>query len=71
MVSTLLPPQPATAINPQGLVTVDDAASYLALGKTTVRQMLLDGTLHAVRLRRCVRIRWSELQTLAAQGDCA
>jgi excisionase family DNA binding protein len=70
MVPTLLPQQPAAAVNPQGLATVEDAAAFLRLGKTTVRAMLLDGTLHAVRLRRCVRIRWDELKALAGQEIC-
>jgi excisionase family DNA binding protein len=58
-------------VSPDGLATIADAAAFLRIGKTTIRTMLLDGTLNAVRIRRCVRIRWSELQTLAVQGGCA
>lgn len=47
------------------VVTVADAARALAVSELTVRRMLSSGELHAVRLRRTVRVPVRELEAVA------
>ena len=44
------------------LLTVEEAAGLLGVGRTTVYQLVADGQLPAVRLRRCRRIARHDLE---------
>jgi excisionase family DNA binding protein len=44
------------------LLTVDEAARLLAIGRTSVYQLIWDGDLTPVRIGRCVRISVAELE---------
>lgn len=50
------------------LVTVLEAADFLRLSERTVWQMIHDGDLPAVRLRRSLRLRRADLERLVAEG---
>ena len=43
------------------LVTVEQAAEILGVGRTTVYELLADGDIRAVQIRRCRRIAVTEL----------
>ncbi len=43
------------------LVTVEQAAEILGVGRTTVYELLGDGEIRAVQIRRCRRIAMAEL----------
>jgi excisionase family DNA binding protein len=47
-----------------GLATIEQAAKFLAVGRTTVYAMLRDGQLAAVKFRNARRIPWSALYKL-------
>jgi excisionase family DNA binding protein len=44
------------------LLTVDEAARLLAVGRTSVYQLIWDGELTPVRIGRCVRLAVAELE---------
>lgn len=52
-------------LNPDPLLTVDEAASYLNLSASFVRQRITDGTLPARRFGRSVRIARSTIRAYA------
>ena len=54
-------PQP-TAVQPL-LLTAEEVAILLAIGRTKVFELLASGELPAIRIGRCVRISRGELQT--------
>lgn len=47
-----------------GLATIDQAAKFLAVGRTTVYAMLRDNQLAAVKFRNARRIPWAALYKL-------
>jgi excisionase family DNA binding protein len=49
------------------LVTVREAARLLALGRSTVYELIARGQLPTVHIGRSVRIRVADLETLVAQ----
>jgi len=56
------------------LLRAEEAAHLLNVGRSTVFQMLADGTLPAVRFGRSVRVRRADLDTLIearVSGDAA
>lgn len=48
------------------LITVADAARILAIGRTSVYQLIWDGQLHPVRIGRNVRFTITELERFVA-----
>ena len=51
------------------LVTQAKAAKILGCSRLTIRNMVLDGTLHPVNIRGALRYRVSELRELAEHGS--
>lgn len=51
----------------QGLLRVRDAAEWLGVGQTKIRQWIDRGDLPSVQLDSLVRIRMEDLETFAAQ----
>lgn len=53
-------------------VTLDEAATYLGISKTTLRDFLDSGELPAIRLggrSRLVRIAWKDLERFASRHN--
>jgi excisionase family DNA binding protein len=48
------------------LATVSDVARHLAVSRSTVYQLMESGALPYVKLGRCRRIRWSDVDALIA-----
>jgi excisionase family DNA binding protein len=65
-------PRPSGAIDaphstdPRELLTVDEVADILKVGRTTVYELLNSGDLPSVTIRRCRRILPSDLNTYIA-----
>lgn len=49
------------------LVTVEQAAEILGVGRTTMYELLAEGDIRAVQIRRCRRIAMSELRAYVAR----
>lgn len=51
----------------QVLLTIEQAAQRLALGRTTVYSLIQRGELKSVRIGRAVRVRTTDLDAFAAE----
>jgi excisionase family DNA binding protein len=49
------------------LLTIPDAARVLAIGRTTLYELIADGALEVVRIGRCARVPLDALQTFVDQ----
>ena len=58
--------QSATGLRP--LATVPEVAAYLSLSRSKVYQLMDDGALPHVKLGRCRRIRWADVDALIEQN---
>lgn len=59
-----------TAETPRdGLATVEQAAKFLHICRTSVYAMVRDGELAAVKIRNAKRIPWSALHKIADGGN--
>lgn len=54
--------------NPDPLLSIEDTAQYLGLSAVTVRRMIRDGRLTAVRLGAAIRVRRSAIEQLLADS---
>jgi len=50
------------------LATVEEAARFLCLGRSTVYQMIAAGSMPSVVLGSSRRLRWSDLERIVAEG---
>jgi len=57
----------ATATVVPILLTIPDAARVLAIGRTTLYELIATGTLDVVRIGRCARIPLAALQAFVDQ----
>ncbi|HEV2344517.1 MAG TPA: helix-turn-helix domain-containing protein [Actinocrinis sp.] len=48
------------------LVTPEEAARALRLGRSKIYELMASGAIESVRIGRCRRIRWSALESYAA-----
>jgi excisionase family DNA binding protein len=53
---------------PPLLVTIPEAARLLAIGRSTLYELIAAGQLATVRVRRCARISVDELQEFVAES---
>ena len=51
----------------EGLATIPEVANYLKVGRSTVYELMNSGEIPAVKVRRCKRVRWSDLEVFIAQ----
>lgn len=58
----------ATETPRDGLATVEQAATFLQICRTSVYAMVRDGELAAVKIRNAKRIPWSALHKIADGG---
>ncbi|WP_045877110.1 helix-turn-helix domain-containing protein [Pseudofrankia sp. DC12] len=56
---------------PKLLLTVEEAADVLGLGRTTTYALIRTGALKSVRIGRARRVRVTDLDAYAAQLDAA
>lgn len=56
------------AVKKDGLATVEEAADYLSVCRTSIYAMIRDGQLAAVKIRNAKRIPWSALHKIADGG---
>lgn len=57
------------AVPRDGLATVEQAAKFLNICRTSVYAMVRDGELAAVKIRNAKRIPWSALHKIADGGE--
>jgi len=50
------------------LLTVNQVAQRLAVAPITVRRLIAEGKLHAVRLRQSIRLRAEDVESLIRRG---
>ncbi len=53
----------------EGLARVEEAARYLAIGRTTIYELLDSGALPSVKIGKARRIPWTALEKLASAEE--
>lgn len=56
------------AVKKDGLATVEEAADFLSVCRTSIYAMIRDSQLAAVKIRNAKRIPWSALHKIADGG---
>jgi excisionase family DNA binding protein len=51
--------------DPKGLATLEQAAKFLAVGRSTIYSMMEHGELPWVKVRKCRRVPWVALRAFA------
>jgi excisionase family DNA binding protein len=57
-----------SATSLRALATVQEVAAYLSLSRSKVYQLMDDGALPHVKLGKCRRIRWADVDALVEQS---
>jgi excisionase family DNA binding protein len=57
----------AETVTERLLLTVEEAARHLGIGRTLAWRLVREGELPVVRLGRCVRVPWQALQEWVAR----
>lgn len=60
--------QATLTVKKDGLATVEEAADYLSVCRTSIYAMVRDNQLAAVKIRNAKRIPWSALHKIADGG---
>jgi excisionase family DNA binding protein len=53
---------------PGSLAKVAEVAKYLSLSRSTVYQLMESGRLPYIKLGKCRRVRWEDVESLVAQS---
>ena len=59
---------PETQTTTNRLATVRQAAEFLTVSRGTILNMIRDGSLRSIRVRRSLRLDWSEIERVARFG---